>query len=564
MRSDVRILFLCIAVFVLASVVAWAVFDAMPHLEDEHANLFQAEVFAAGRATVGVPREPDSFFVPFVINTGEGKRFGKYPPGYPLLLALGAALGQPWLVNSLAAALGILGVYLLGRDLFDGDTGLLAAALGAVSPMFVLLSGTLLAHVSSIAALMLFSWAFVRARQPHEPSPVLFALGAGLLLGWAAIIRPWTALAVAFPFVLLGLWDVARSRGRALRFYLVLALAVALVCTLQLVFNQAATGSPLTNTYRMWWPYDTVGFGPGHGRDAKGHTLAKGWSNLKLDIAELAGGLFGWPNLFKLPLTYLPIVLGLLWPVCRRVAPHPPAPSPTPRRGGESRVALKSGISFSPFPLMGEREWGGKLLHNIWVVLKAFIASTYKEWALLLPAVSLIAAHMAYWARGSSLYGPRYYAEALPFLWIIASRGLIKFAASTWRRRAVKLALPLLIGWSIFFTIEPRILAAIGLFDITRQDANTIAAAALHDALVFVYGDYWTSYAALSWLNAPALDGNVLFAKDRGVAENQRVIEAYPGRTVYYYDSRQQPALRLRQAVGAGAQSQPSAGLKSR
>ncbi|HET9221618.1 MAG TPA: glycosyltransferase family 39 protein, partial [Roseiflexaceae bacterium] len=234
MRSDARLLILCIAVFALAGVVAWGVFDAMPHLEDEHANLFQADVFAAGRATVGVPRQPDSFFIPFVVNTAEGKRFGKYPPGYPLLLALGAAIGQPWLINSLAAALGMLGVYLLGRDLFDRDSGLLAAALGAVSPMFVLLSGTLLAHASSSAALTLFAWEFVRARWPSEPSPVLFALGAGALLGWAAIIRPWTALAVALPFGLLALWDVARSRGRALRFYLPLALAAALVCTLQL------------------------------------------------------------------------------------------------------------------------------------------------------------------------------------------------------------------------------------------------------------------------------------------------------------------------------------------
>jgi 4-amino-4-deoxy-L-arabinose transferase-like glycosyltransferase len=547
MRSNDKILILCLAVFALAGAVAWGVFEAMPHLEDEHANLFQADVFAAGRAYVAVPRQPDSFFIPFVVNTAEGKRFGKYPPGYPLLLALGAAVGQPWLVNALAAALGILGVYLFGRDIFDRDTGLLAAALGAVSPMFVLLSGTLLAHTTSIAALMLFAWAFVRARRSGEPSPGLFAVGAGVLLGWAAIIRPWTALAVVFPFALLGLWDVARSRGRALPIYLALALAAGLVCVLQLVFNLAVTGSPLTNTYRLWWPYDTVGFGLGVGR--AGHTLDKGWRNLKLDLAELPGGLFGWPTPFRVPLTFLPIALGLLWPVARQVVVHPaslPAAKAYPMPGSRAASAWQRIRSF---------------VRN---VVASVVSGVYREWALLLPAVSLIVAQMAYWARGSSLYGPRYYAEALPFLWIIASRGLIKFAASTWRRRAVKLALPLLVGWSILFTIEPRILAAFGLFDITRQDANTIAAATLHDALVFVHGDYWTSYAALSWLNAPTLDGNVLFVKDRGVAENQRVIEGYPGRTVYYYDAKQQPALRLRQAVGASVQSQSSAAITSR
>jgi hypothetical protein len=153
-------------------------------------------------------------------------------------------------------------------------------------------------------------------------------------------------------------------------------------------------------------------------------------------------------------------------------------------------------------------------------------------------------AQMAYWARGSSLYGPRYYAEALPFLWLIAARGLIKFSSGLWRRRAVMLALPVLLAWSIVFTLEPRILDGIGLFDITRHDARTIAASEPHNALVFVRSDYWTSYAALSWLNAPALDGNIIFAKDRGEIENQRVIEDFPGRALYYYDRQQQPALR--------------------
>jgi 4-amino-4-deoxy-L-arabinose transferase-like glycosyltransferase len=569
MRSNAKILLLCLGVFALAGAVAWGVFEAMPHIEDEHANLFQAEIFAAGRATVGVPREPDSFFIPFVINTGEGKRFGKYPPGYPLLLALGAAIGQPWLVNALAAALGTLGVYLLGRDLFDRDTGLLAAALGAVSPMFVLLSGTLLAHTTSIAALVLFAWAFVRARQPGEASPVLFALGGGVLLGWAAIIRPWTALAVALPFALLGMWDVARSRGRVLRIYLVLALGAALVCSLQLVFNLATTGSPLTNTYRMWWSYDTIGFGPGHGRDAAGHTLAKGWSNLKLDLAELSGGLFGWPEPFHVPLTFLPVALGLLWPACQRFGPHLPTPSPRGHSTPGSAGAIgdhtpltpgRGGAPSSPSTLVGDKRsaggglaggWGGRtalsrlrpIMQKIVAFVVSFVASTYKEWALLLPAVSLILAQMAYWARGSSLYGPRYYAEVLPFLWIIAARGLIKFAAGTWRRRVVNLALPIMIAWSVVFTIEPRILKGLSLFDITRRDADTIAAAGPHNALVFVHGDYWTSYAALSWLNAPTLDGDVVFAKDRGPIANELVIEDYPGREIYYYDREQSPAL---------------------
>jgi 4-amino-4-deoxy-L-arabinose transferase-like glycosyltransferase len=475
----------------------------MPHLEDEHANLFQAQVFASGRVTVAAPRHPESFFIPFVINSTDGKRFGKYPPGYPLLLALGAALGQPWLVNALAAALGIFGVYLLGRDLFDTDTGLLAAALGAISPMFVLLSGTLLSHATSIAALTFFAWAFVRARRPYEARRAWFALLAGALLGLAAIIRPWTALAVAFPFALLAFWDMLRSRGRDLPVYGTMTLAAALICSIQVWFNLAATGSPITNTYTMWWTYDRVGFGLGHGRDLEGHTLQKGLSNTVLDLAEFPAGLFGWPEPSGVALAWLPIGLGLAWPADDRTDLRP------------SSFVLRLGA------------------------LRGYAT----EWGLLLPAVALVAAQAAYWARGSSLYGPRYYAEAMPFLWIIAARGLIKFAAGKWRRRAVMLALPVLLAWSIIFTLEPRALQGRGLFGISRRDANTIAVAGPHNALIFVHSDYWTAYASLSWLNALTLDGDVIYAKDRGPVENAQVIDNFPGRVVYYYERGRQPAL---------------------
>jgi 4-amino-4-deoxy-L-arabinose transferase-like glycosyltransferase len=496
MRSlNTRIVILCLAVFALAGVIAWSVFDAMPHLEDEHANLFQAKVFASGRVTVAVPRDVDSFFVPFVINTAEGKRFGKYPPGYPLLLAIGALIGHPWLINALAAALGILGTYLLGRDLFDHDSGLLGAALAAISPMYLLLAGTLLAHASSIATLLFFAWAFVRARRPSEPRRAWFGLAAGLLLGWAAITRPWTALAIALPFMLLGLWDVLRSRGEDLPVYTAIACGAVLVCLIQIWFNMATTGASTTNTYRMWWDYDTVGFGPGHGRSEAGHSLSDGIRNTKLDLAEFPSALFGWPEPRGYALAWLPIALGLLWPV---------------------------------------RQPGQRL---------SFVPAVYREWALLLPAAVLVAAQAAYWARGSSLYGPRYYAETIPFLALIAARGLIKFSAGTWRRRAVKLALPVLVAWSIVTTIIPRTLQARSLFDIDRRDANTIAAAAPGHALVFVSGDYWTNYANLSWLNDPALAGPIIYAKDRSPSVNDQVMRDYPGRTVYYYKRDRQPAL---------------------
>ncbi|HZY40590.1 MAG TPA: glycosyltransferase family 39 protein, partial [Anaerolineae bacterium] len=391
--------FLSIAAFVLATTMAWGVLGAMPHLEDEHANLFQAKVFASGRVTADEsPVRPEAFYVPFIIHAN-GRVFGKYTPGYPLLLALGALINQPWLINALAAALSVWGVYLLGRDLFDHHVGLLAAALGAVSPMALMLSGTLLAHTTTLTALVFFAWAFTHARRSDELHRSRFAVLAGLTIGWAVIARPWTAVAIGAGFALIALNDLFNHPHRYVRVYALMAGAALIIVSIWPLYNWLATGSPLTNTYTLWWPYDRVGFGPDYGRLDGGHTWDRAMLNFKYDFPDLGVTLLGWPAVLGVPLAWLAVLLGLLRP-----------------------------------------------------------DHTRRDWALVVPPTLLVIAHLAYWARGGGLFGPRYYAEGLPFLWIIAARGLIKFGATKWPRRALQVALPLLLAYSIVFTIEPRLL----------------------------------------------------------------------------------------------------------
>jgi 4-amino-4-deoxy-L-arabinose transferase-like glycosyltransferase len=481
-RFNPKVTLLCSAAFVLATAIAWGVFGALPHLEDEQANVFQAKVFASGHVTVDVPRvQPGAFFIPFIVQLN-GRQFGKYPPGYPLALALGELIGQPWLINSIAAALGVLGAYLLGRDLFDEHTGLLAAALGVTSPMFVMLSGTLLAHSTTLAALVFFAWAFVRARRSAEPQRYRFAVLAGVSIGWATITRPFTAIVIGGPFVLIVLFDLIRSRRRLLSIYFCMAIAFAAIFSILPIFNLIATGSPTTNTYTLWWPQDMIGFGPQFGMATGGHTWQMALVDLNLDFPDFSQTLFGWPIVFGLPLAWLPIALGLIW------------------------------------PKFDKRDWG-----------------------LVFLALLLVAAHMAYWARsGGGVYGPRYYSEGLPFLWIVAARGLLKFGATVWPRRLIKVALPVLILWGIVFATYPRMIDGFNLFNITRRDASLIATANIHHALVFVRSRYWTDYANLAWLNHPNLsDGDIIFAQDSGSMANQYLMQAYPDRTVYYYDRQQ-------------------------
>lgn len=472
-RSSLPILGLCLASFALAAAVAWGVFEAMPHLEDEHVNYFQARVFAGGRVTNPEPPHAESFFVPYVI-TLNGGQFGKYPPGYSLLLALGMLLGQPWLVNALAAALGLLATYLLGRDLFDRPTGLLAAGLGTISPMYVLLSGTLLSHPANLATLAFFAWCCLRARRTGEAHRHSFAWAAGALAGLAVIIRPWTAVGLGLPFVLLALVDLFRRRGAIVPVYGRMLVTFLAVGALWPLYNWAATGSPFTNTYTLIWNYDAVGFGPQFGA---GHDWDAAMRNLAQDLGGLKWALTGWPDLAGVPLVSLVAALAVGLP---------------PRR---------------------------------WL-----------EPALLVAPAVLVSAYLAYWAGASSAYGPRYYAEAMPFLWLVLARGLLK--ASAWRvgSLAAKLALPLCVIWGILYQTGPRLQEDRGLYGITREDERRIQAAGIHGGLVFVRSEWWTDYASLSWMNAATLEaGDNVYAEDLGEEANLAVAAHFPERPVYYY-----------------------------
>ena len=76
----------------------------------------------------------------------DGAWFGKYPPGYPAILALGVLAGVPWLVSPLAAAATLLLQYALGRSLFGGGSGLLGALLLLLSPFFLFMSGSFMSQ----------------------------------------------------------------------------------------------------------------------------------------------------------------------------------------------------------------------------------------------------------------------------------------------------------------------------------------------------------------------------------------------------------------------------------
>jgi hypothetical protein len=478
-----KIVLICLVSLIIGISISWGIFDAVPHLEDEHANLYQAKIFASGKIANPDTALFSSFWVPFVVNYN-GHLFSKYTPGYSLVLALGVIAHIPWLINPILAAAGLFAVFLLCKEIYDERTGVLAATLGLISPMYMLLSGTFLSHSFSITLLTFFAWAFIRMHKEEVYRPWHFAMLSGLFMGFAIITRPWTAVGVGLPFVIYALVKFIRSPKKYWKLYLVTVACCVLIALLLPLYNAITTGNPLMNTYTLIWSYDTIGFGPDHG--SHGYTLEKMWRNLKTDLAEYNQFSLGWPVVqgYAIPLAWIVVLFGLLLP---------------------------------------KRE--------------------KRDWLVIIPAITLILAYMAYWARSGGIYGPRYYAETLPFFWIIVSRGLLKFdqfKINYWITRA---ALLVFVLWNIIMVTHPVFEKCRDLYDINRDDVRTIEQANIHHAIVFVFSDYWTKYANFSWKNPIDLaEADIIYAHDRG-PENQKVIEAIPGRQIYYYNHDASPQL---------------------
>jgi len=477
-----KVLVLCLAGVLIGAAVSWGVFDAVPHLEDEHAYFFQAKLFASGQVTRALPPSASSFSLPFVVEYN-GRQFSKYTPGFSLVLALGVLLRLPWIINPLLAGAGIFAVFLLARELFDEKTALLAAALGVISPMYMLLAGSLLSHTLSLVLLTFFAWSFIRLHRAQPSERMRYAVLCGLLMGFSIVTRPWTAAAVGVPFVAYALVRFFRTPRLFFKPYLAALLLALVLAALVPFYNFITTGDPLLNTYTLIWKYDRVGFGPEFG--PSGYDLQKLWINLKGDFSDLLSFNLGWPVISGISLSAIFILLGIILPERKKM-----------------------------------------------------------DACLLIPPAALIAAYTAYWASSGGIYGPRYYAEALPFLWILAARGVMKFAQYPVNKWIIRVALLVFTLWNIVMVTRPAFDNARDLYNINRDPVRLVEQVGVQHAIVFIASDYWTDYASLAWDNPANLaKADIIYARDIGPVANGKIMAAFPGRDIYHLNLDNPPYL---------------------
>jgi 4-amino-4-deoxy-L-arabinose transferase-like glycosyltransferase len=370
----------------------------------------------------------------------------------------------------------------LGRCFYQPKTGLWAATLGLVTPGFLFLSGSFLSHPASLfwstLALVFVYYLVDRGlKSPHaNPYPYLFAVAAGLSLGFVFITRPFAALGIGLPIgVFLFVLNV-RGELRWTVFLWLIAGGLPVVA-LKPLYWWAATGDPTFNAYLLVWPYDRVGFGADIG--PRGYDLYGAvFVNLQRKIYMLGTRLFGWPG----------------W----------------------------ANIIFLPVAFVARRanRWDWLLLGTIGGIV--FVHIFY--WAF----------------GGADGGFPRYYYDALPALLLLTVRGIhICFQILRrwqWGRFQTSWLLAVLlvgfVAYNLLWNLPPLLAAQKGKYDITPAPLQKVEDAELEEPTLIIVKNAtdWHNFAVHFFANSPLLDGPVVYAIDWSPGLSRRVRQQFDDR----------------------------------
>ncbi len=180
-----------------------SVYHRHPLAQDEYAPTFQAQIFAAGELYGSfppqlIPRLIPAWFINrfFLASPSTGNVVSAYWPGHALLLTPWAWLGIPWLLNPLLAALTLVLLWALARQIFTDPQ-----APGWVL-LFTLASPDFLANAVSFYAMtahLLLNLIFVMLLRRPRPGRLVIA---GFVGSWAlALHNPVPHFFVALPWL---------------------------------------------------------------------------------------------------------------------------------------------------------------------------------------------------------------------------------------------------------------------------------------------------------------------------------------------------------------------------
>lgn len=494
-----------IATTVLAAVLSVASYERAPHVPDEVCYLYHARYFAEGLLTMPPPPVPAGFDTDLM--TLEPTRwFSPVPPGWPAVLAVGAYLGVPWLVNPVLGGIAVALAYALLRRLYPRRVARYATLLLALSPWHVFLAMSYMTHTFTLVCALAAAVGIERAR---ERGTALRGFLAGAAVGATSLIRPLEGLIVG---VLIAAWAMGIG-GRRLRFPALAGLlaGTVLVGALAFPYNRMLTGDPFkfpindytdryhgksSNAYGfgadrgMGWPIDP---NPGHGP-------IDGIVNANLNVFGINTDLFGW-------------ACGSLIFVALFLCTTPPNRS--------DRLMLATGAV-------------------------------------------IVIAYFFYYFSGGPDFAARYWFPIIVPLVALTARGIVGLEGTAGARAGVAVAA--LVAASLVTFVPWRAMDKYYHFRGMRADVRRLAKQhGFANDLVFVRGNRHPDYASAVVLNPIDFSSrDTVYAWDRSAEVRDAVLAAFPGRRVWLVDGPSITRNGYRVAAGPVSADELTAGGASR
>ncbi|GAC1321930.1 MAG: hypothetical protein NVS2B16_28070 [Chloroflexota bacterium] len=450
----------------------------IPHVQDSVAYLFQAKIFAAGMLSAPAPpAQLRSFFLEEYMPFHGSAWFSQYPPGHPLMLALGVLVGTPWLVEPVLASAALGLVYVLGRRVYNSGTGALAAVLGLTSPFWLFLGSEFMAHPTGLffgtACLVCFAFA-------EERGGRMWPLLAGLAGGMLVLTRQITAVGLLGPLVPYAFFFSRRHWQN----YTPALVTFAIPVLFLFVYNWVQMGDPFQSTYGAWNAFYTLGFGP-HKAPFGDFTPGDGAWTAYQNLSMLSPQLFGWPYGIALCFMTMPFILG-----------------------AAQRWDLLLLGCFGGIVVIHAFYWCACLMYGPRFYYEA------------LPPMLLLTARGAY-----ELF-------RLPMrVW--------RFAGLPRDETVAALFPGLLIACLVIVNVRFYLPTQFNLYDnynfSSAAELQAVERAHVHRALIFVVSNppgFWSSYGNVFFENDPHLKGDVIYAHDLG-PKNRLLYRYYPGRRHY-------------------------------
>ena len=242
MTTNRKLLFSLLLLFE-ALLICFAVIQRFPPSGDDYSYLYQAKLFASGKIYA-----EDSLYdqagplhdcvAMNCLKDYQGRRFSKYPPGWPVFLALGALLRVPWVIDPILGAVLVFLILRYVEQQMGENLVKVAGLLLTLCLSSAYYAASLRPHIAT--ALFVFG-AFVAydaaQRRPAFSRCLLF--GAGALLGYSSMIRyiDWIPLAAW-----IGVGLLRRKRFAELTFF---GVGFGLLASGNLLYNILLLGDPL-------------------------------------------------------------------------------------------------------------------------------------------------------------------------------------------------------------------------------------------------------------------------------------------------------------------------------